>query len=418
MRILWADDQRDVVQSLSELLRPLGAKVAIVTSGEEALAALQNSVYDLLILDLLMPPDKWGGLWLLSQIQRLRIAIPSLVMSGEGSQHETIQALRLGAADYVLKEQAKEELLERCNQILHQANRQLIECAPLKLPAPLGIPFSRIVKEVNPVLKLKRIVEYVEAALRFDCIIGISEFSRLFPKDICSCGDLHRVISKPLMGDWNYVRHSLRKKLPSSSIFFKVDRTFDNKLVDQVIEIRNEFAHMSAPSAKKANALNEEIVDKLNTHVTSLVRCTSLKLIIILSIKFNDSKFSFDCLDIRGDNPSFPLISLTNDIALATEKVHFWDDTNDPPAFVNLYPFVVVEPSSEPHSWRLLLFDGIYSSSRNRPLSGEEPIKYIDVWAAEREVNRDHNVSAKHLPKCMTGSKEYDPWLISHSSDL
>jgi hypothetical protein len=267
----------------------------------------------------------------------------------------------------------------------------------------LGIPFSRLAKEGNLVLKLKRITEYVEAALRFACIIGICELARFESNKVQFYGDLTRIIGKPLMGDWNFIRNSLAKKLPPSSIFARINKSFDGKFVNHVVEIRNEFAHMSAPSTKKAAALIGEIFSSLTRQVAALLKYRSLKLIMPLSLQFSEGQFSVECIDIRGDSPSFPLFSFTGASALSTEVVHITEETCDRPVFVSLYPLVVVEPASEPQSWHLLIFDGVVSSSRKGPLSGEEPIKYLDVWAAEKGANRDSKACAKHLPTWMTG---------------
>jgi len=120
-RVLWADDQLDVAQSLSRVLHPLDVTIEYVADGEEALSRLDaGQVYDCLIVDLSMPPGNWGGLWLLEQLSS-RNHTPALVLSGEGSQRETIAAMRMGAVDYVLKEDASEELPAQLQTVFDSA---------------------------------------------------------------------------------------------------------------------------------------------------------------------------------------------------------------------------------------------------------------------------------------------------------
>ncbi len=120
VRILWADDQIDVQETLSSLLADLRPEIVHVKDGQEALVRLTREQFDLLILDLKMPPLEWGGLWLLEQMQQAKVGIATIVLSGEGTQAETIKALRTGASDYVTKDNAIKELRERVTEVLQR----------------------------------------------------------------------------------------------------------------------------------------------------------------------------------------------------------------------------------------------------------------------------------------------------------
>ncbi len=117
MTVLWADDQQVVSQTISSITTQLGLQITYATSGESALRHLLERSYDLLILDLKMPPDVWGGLWLLQQLKDRRIKVPTIILSGEGTQAETIKGMRLGADDYVMKDQARVELVQRIQDL-------------------------------------------------------------------------------------------------------------------------------------------------------------------------------------------------------------------------------------------------------------------------------------------------------------
>lgn len=128
MRILWADDQQDVVKTLAVEVLNAEWLVDFVADATLALDALKGGGYDLVLLDLNMPPNRWGGLWLLQQLKVLGLEIPPvLVVSAEGTQLETIEALRLGAADYVMKERVHVELANRIKASIASRDRELIE---------------------------------------------------------------------------------------------------------------------------------------------------------------------------------------------------------------------------------------------------------------------------------------------------
>jgi CheY-like chemotaxis protein len=93
-RILVADDQLDVARTLTEPLRAAGATLRFVSDGMEALDSIRAGGHDLLIADMKMPPHDWGGLWLLEQLKQRRYGIPCLVLTGEGQQRQTIEAMR------------------------------------------------------------------------------------------------------------------------------------------------------------------------------------------------------------------------------------------------------------------------------------------------------------------------------------
>lgn len=125
IRILWADDQLDVVASLVRVLGLDGVSFEFANNGEDALRKILDKSYDLVLIDLAMPPGRWGGLWLLQKINDLKITLPSIVVSGEGSQAETIKALRLGAIDYVTKEKLITELPQQLKLALDDKAKQL-----------------------------------------------------------------------------------------------------------------------------------------------------------------------------------------------------------------------------------------------------------------------------------------------------
>src|SRR3954467_13752707 len=93
-RILFVDDQRDVAVTLSKLLPKGSFECRFADDGEAALTRLSAEVFDLAVVDLRMPPDDWGGLWLLRELSERGLAIDTLVLSGEGGQSETIEAMR------------------------------------------------------------------------------------------------------------------------------------------------------------------------------------------------------------------------------------------------------------------------------------------------------------------------------------
>jgi two-component system alkaline phosphatase synthesis response regulator PhoP len=110
-RVLIVDDELPVRLTVREILRRAGHDAIAVASGEEALELIQSQPVEMALIDLVMPG--MGGLELM---QRLREVAPDtvlIVLTARGSMETAIQALRLGAHDYLTKP-CDDQLLKRC----------------------------------------------------------------------------------------------------------------------------------------------------------------------------------------------------------------------------------------------------------------------------------------------------------------
>lgn len=99
--MLVVDDQRYFRELISGLLGELGYEVEAASSGEEALQILEQASFDIVITDLLMPG--MDGCELVRRIKTLRPDQDVVVATGVVDVRSAVQAMRLGAADYLLK---------------------------------------------------------------------------------------------------------------------------------------------------------------------------------------------------------------------------------------------------------------------------------------------------------------------------
>ena len=117
-RVLIVDDEPQVLRLLRTALTERGYDVATAASGEDALAALDHRSADVVILDLVMPG--LSGLDV-CRIVRERSAVPIIVLSARGDEHDKVRALDLGADDYLTKPFGMEELLARIRVALRHS---------------------------------------------------------------------------------------------------------------------------------------------------------------------------------------------------------------------------------------------------------------------------------------------------------
>ena len=100
-KILIADDERAICRAFASLLDRDGHTPLIAASGEEALRLVEREAPDLVFLDVRMPGI--GGLAALEQIRALAPATPVVVMTAYGTIETALEAMRLGAFDYLGK---------------------------------------------------------------------------------------------------------------------------------------------------------------------------------------------------------------------------------------------------------------------------------------------------------------------------
>jgi len=104
--ILVADDQADVLEALRLLLKGEGFKIDTVMSPAGILAAIEETHFDVLLMDLNYARDTTSGregLELLPQIREVDTTLPVVVMTAWGSVEGAVEAMRRGARDYVEK---------------------------------------------------------------------------------------------------------------------------------------------------------------------------------------------------------------------------------------------------------------------------------------------------------------------------
>ncbi|MGC9963985.1 MAG: response regulator [Syntrophobacteraceae bacterium] len=101
VRVLVADDDEIFLEILAETVEETGAAVELAGDGLAALEKLSAGDFDILISDLNMP--RMDGLTLLREVRTVYPHILSILITGFGSLESAIQALRLGAYDYIQK---------------------------------------------------------------------------------------------------------------------------------------------------------------------------------------------------------------------------------------------------------------------------------------------------------------------------
>lgn len=111
MKLLLAEDTKDLNRAVSAILAHDGFEVDSTFDGEEALEHIKNNTYDGIILDIMMP--KMDGLEVLRELRNLNITTPVMLLTAKAEVDDRVNGLDAGADDYLTKPFAMKELLAR-----------------------------------------------------------------------------------------------------------------------------------------------------------------------------------------------------------------------------------------------------------------------------------------------------------------
>lgn len=161
VRLLIADDQRDVLEALRLLLKPEGFALETATSPTGVLDALTSHEFDAILIDLNYTRDTTSGqegLDLLSRIQAIDSTLPVIVMTAWGSVELAVEAMRRGARDFIQKPWENARLLATLRTQIELGNAlrqsQRLEAENRLLRAE-GLPkFIANADAMQPVLRL------------------------------------------------------------------------------------------------------------------------------------------------------------------------------------------------------------------------------------------------------------------------
>lgn len=157
-RILIADDERNIRESLSFVLQKEGYEVAEASNGAEALDKHEERPFDVVITDIEMPEMR--GIELLEKITRRTPETFVIIITAFASIETAVQALRKGAYDYILKPIDFDDLLHRLKKLLdHKA--LLLESVLLRQELHRSYDYDKIIGQSESMKKVFEIIKRV-----------------------------------------------------------------------------------------------------------------------------------------------------------------------------------------------------------------------------------------------------------------
>lgn len=121
-RILVADDEPQMQLAINAALSRAGHDVTVVNDGRRALDALEHDSFDLIVSDQRMP--EMTGQELLAELQRREMTVPFIMITAHGTVTDAVEAMQLGASDFITKPFSVEDLERTVDRVLSPESRQ------------------------------------------------------------------------------------------------------------------------------------------------------------------------------------------------------------------------------------------------------------------------------------------------------
>lgn len=141
-RVLIVDDEEDFLVTLVNRLNKRNIETTGVKSAEEALELIKKKIFDVVVMDIKMPGGM-DGIEALREIKKLQPIAEVILLTGHGSVETSIEGMKLGAFDYLLKPVKLEDLIPKMAQAFEKksSHEQKIRSARIKdlMRSPLRV---------------------------------------------------------------------------------------------------------------------------------------------------------------------------------------------------------------------------------------------------------------------------------------
>ena len=244
--------------------------------------------------------------------------VPAIVVSGEGTKRQTIEALRLGAIDWIDKSAASIELEERCRIALDDAlGHGPRNGAANHLPTPVAQRLAGYSQRIGTDWQAIEGLRALEAILRFVAILGLSS-TPPFPFPAVA-----KQIIRPSMGTWLTICGTLAEAAGAGKTFLRLascvmpDRQ-ERREVQAQVQMRNAIVHSGySPSSQEVGRLHE-LLARFAHRANSSWRST---LAVPIAMTHDGAEFAISVLRFGGTGLPWKDIIVSPSQALTGQPV-------------------------------------------------------------------------------------------------
>jgi CheY-like chemotaxis protein len=320
-----------------------------------------------------MPPEEWGGLWLLRELRKGGWVTPVVALSGEGSKRQVIEAQRLGANTWVDKDQAGEELVEQCAAVLADSFGQALDRASLRLPTPLAYRFARYARMTDPEKRMSEGLHVLEAVLRFAALVGLSSTQ---PRPLP--GITTEKVRAPSMRTWFDLCTALTRAPGAGTEFtrllsFLIPDRAHHGLINDFISIRNNIAHGRAIPDHIQGRRLDTLLRRFAHRAQSAWRAD---IAVPTSMTYDGSSYCIEVLKLSGAGTPSPG-AVKSPVPVVTSELVLLPPGAEP---LPLTPWFIAPRTDDPAKLQCMLFDGL-QYIKGKPVA-DTPFKYSNAYGA------------------------------------
>src|SRR5213595_2138835 len=159
--VLVIDDEEEIRESIEMLLTSEGLTVDTASNGEDGLKKIEENLYDVVLLDLMLPGK--SGMEVQKDIKRVDPTLPVVIITAIGALETAVTAIKEGSYDYVTKPWNNEKLVVIVTNAIKQ--RQLMsENLHLRRALKERFGYSSIIGKSEKILKVLDLVTQVAAS--------------------------------------------------------------------------------------------------------------------------------------------------------------------------------------------------------------------------------------------------------------
>jgi DNA-binding response OmpR family regulator len=163
--IMVVDDNRDLRESVAEVLGGAGFAITLAADGEAALELIGRQKFDLVLLDLVMPG--LGGLEVLRRLREKSPRLPVIMLSAFATVENAVEAMRQGAQDYVTKPFRVDTLLASVRRTLEEASFESCR-ASMSMDAIMGCLANPIRRQILSFVEQEGSLRFMDICRRLE----------------------------------------------------------------------------------------------------------------------------------------------------------------------------------------------------------------------------------------------------------
>jgi CheY-like chemotaxis protein len=347
--ILIVDDNADIIEQFARALKREGYIVDTAGSGKEGWVKYQNRYYDVVVVDQCMEKTN-SGMELLQRIIKRHPFAAVIMITGYGSEEIASNAINSHVSGYLKKPIDIPDFLKKVKDVIERKTKIATAWYEYNLPFPIASTRSMIETHSIYHSRLTAIMDCAESIIKYCTSIVLANYLKLEPNEKVS---LFQSFNRPKsFGAWKEKLGKILRKLkerrnevfpiiPKIENFYFGKEGINEKILQNIIEKRNEVAHGGTQNESVYEKLYEDLMPKLDQVLSELEFTNEFPIVVVTGTEIIDNLIKYEIKKIMGSRINFPKSDLNckNGLRLRKNTLYILDEKNQQELL--LFPFLI-----------------------------------------------------------------------------